>query len=354
MTRRVRRRSQKLGLAPGTLVHVGEEPGQPVRITVTEYGESGLMAERAVGVEEIAPPRDGAAVTWINVDGVHSVDVVERLGAAFGIHPLFLEDVLNTNQRPKIEDFGSYVYAVLKMLSVRSDGGVDSEQVSLLFGDRWLITFQEGKAGDVFDPVRRWIRENRGRICRLGPDYLAYSLVDVIVDNYFGVVERLGDRLDALEDRLLARAERDDLRQLHELRVELVTLRRAAWPVREVVAGLQRSGSALIREPTQVYLRDVHDHAIQIIDTLDTYRDLSAGLLEIYLTNASNRLNEVMKVLTIIATIFIPLTFIVGIYGMNFDVMPELRWRWGYPAVMLLMAGIAGGMVWYFRRKRWW
>jgi magnesium transporter len=354
MGKRVRRRSQKIGLAPGTLVHVGEETAQHVTVTVTEYGESGILGERAVSVDQLMPPGDGAAVTWINVDGVHRVEIVERLGTAFGIHPLLLEDVLNTNQRPKVEDFGSYIYTVVKMLSLLSGGGVQSEQVSIIIGDRWLITFQEGKAGDVFDPVRRWIRENRGKICRAGPDYLAYALLDVIVDNYFGVVENMGDRLDTLEGRLLTSADPEALRRLHELRTELVTLRRGVWPVREVIAGLQRGGSALIREPTQLYLRDVHDHAIQIVDSLDAYRDLSAGMLEIYLTNVSNRLNEVMKVLTIIATIFIPLTFIVGIYGMNFDVMPELRWRWGYAAVMTLMAGVALSMVWYFRRKRWW
>ncbi|MBI3981328.1 MAG: magnesium/cobalt transporter CorA [Gemmatimonadetes bacterium] len=354
MAKRVRRRSQKVGLAPGTLVHVGEETVQKVSITVMEYGESGLVAERVVNAEQLAPPRDGAAVTWINVDGVHHVEIVERLGTAFGIHPLLLEDVLNTNQRPKVEDFGSYVYTVLKMLSLKPGGRVDSEQVSIIIGDRWLITFQEGKAGDVFDPARRWIRENRGRICRMGPDHLAYSLIDLIVDNYFAVVEDLGDRLDALEEQLLTSADPAALRRLHDLRTELVTLRRSVWPVREVIAGLQRGGSALIREPTQVYLRDVHDHTVQIIDALDAYRDMSAGMLEIYLTNVSNRLNEVMKVLTIIATIFIPLTFVVGIYGMNFDVMPELRWRWGYPVVMVGMVGIALSMVWYFRRKRWW
>lgn len=353
MAKRVRRRSQKAGLAPGSLVHVGEEKAQQVSIRIMEYREEGILSERRVGPEELVAPRDGTAITWIDVDGVHSVDIVERLGATFGIHPLLLEDILNTHQRPKVEDFGTYAYVVLNMLSLKN-GGVESEQVSIVFGDRWLVTLQEGKAGDVFDPVRLWIRENRGRICRLGPDYLAYSLIDAIVDKYFAVVENLGDRLDNLEDRLLTSADRAVLRELHQLRTELLGLRRAVWPLREVIGGLQRGSVPLVRESTQLYFRDVHDHTIQIVDALDAYRDMSSGMLEIYLTNASNRLNEVMKVLTVIATIFIPLTFIVGIYGMNFAFMPELQWRWGYPAVMIGMAAIAGAMVWFFRRKQWW
>ncbi|HXV87009.1 MAG TPA: magnesium/cobalt transporter CorA, partial [Gemmatimonadales bacterium] len=341
------------GLAPGSLVHVGEERAQQVSIRVMEYAEGGLLAERPVQPERLAALADAATVTWFDVDGVHRVDIVERLGAAFGIHPLLLEDILNPQQRPKVEDYGSYVCVVLNMLSVR-DGAVEREQVSVVFGQRWLITFQEGKAGDAFDMVRQWIRDNRGRICRLGPDYLAYALIDAIVDRYFAVVEHLGDQMDHLEEGMLTGADRGLLSRLHRLRSELLNLRRMVWPLREVVAGLQRGGMPLIQDATQPYLRDVHDHTIQIVDALDAYRDMSAGMLEIYLTNVSNRLNEVMKVLTIIATIFIPLTFIVGIYGMNFDVMPELRWRWGYPVVMLGMAGLAGGMLWFFRRKQWW
>ena len=353
MAKRVRRRSQKAGLVSGSLVHVGEEAAHAVTISVIEYGESGMLSERRVSLDDVRPPSDGAAVTWINVDGVHQVEIVERLGTAFGIHPLLQEDILNTHQRAKVEDFGAYVYVVLAMLSLK-EGQVEREQVSIVLGDRWLITFQEGKAGDVFDPVRLWIRERRGRICRMGPDYLAYSLIDIIVDNYFAVVEQLGDRLDSLEERLLTGLDPTALRELHYLRTELLTLRRSLWPVREIVAGLQRGGTTLVRDSTLLYLRDVHDHTIQIIEALDAYRDASAGMLEIYLSSISNRMNEVMKVLTIIATIFIPLTFIVGIYGMNFDLMPELRWPWGYPAVMLSMAALSGGMIWYFRRKGWW
>ncbi|HEX9579851.1 MAG TPA: magnesium/cobalt transporter CorA [Gemmatimonadales bacterium] len=353
MAKRVRRRSQKAGLAPGSLVHVGEETAQPVSIRVLEYREQGILSERLASLADLAAPSGNAAVTWIDVDGVHRVDIVERLGTLFGIHPLLLEDILNTTQRPKVEDFDTYVYVVLSMLSLKN-GAVEREQVSIVFGGGWLITLQEGKAGDVFDAVRLWIRENRGRICRMGPDYLAYALIDAMVDKYFAVIEHLGDRLDHLEDRMLTSVDQAMLRELHGLRTELLGLRRAVWPLREVIGALHRGGIGLIQESTQPYLRDVHDHAIQIVDALDGYRDMSAGMLEIYLTNVSNRLNEVMKFLTIIATIFIPLTFVVGVYGMNFDVMPELRWRWGYAAVMGGMAMIAGAMVWYFRRKRWW
>lgn len=353
-TRRLRRRSQKTGLLPGTLVHVGEESSTPVKITLLEYGEAFHREREVTTLEEIMPLSPEAAVTWVNLDGVHQVEVVEKLGTAFGLHPLLLEDVVNTSQRPKAEDFGQYLYVVLRMLIPDAgDNGFASEQVSIVWGDRWVITFQEAQTGDVFDSIRQRIRENKGPIRTLRPDYLAYSLIDMIVDIYFVIVEKVGDAVEALEDQMVEASDRSAIRRLHRLRRQLITLRRSIWPVREAISFVQRCGSALVQPTTLLHLRDVYDHTIQVVDTLETYRDFLAGMLELHLTTVSYRLNEVMKVLTIIGTIFIPLTWVVGIYGMNFDYMPELRWRWGYPAIMAAMAAVAGGMLWYFRRKRW-
>lgn len=333
---------------------MGEESSTPVKVTVLEYSEPFHREREVTTLEEILPLSPEAAVTWVNVDGVHDVSVVEKVGAAFGLHPLLLEDVVTTSQRPKAEDFGQYIYLVIRMLIPGAgEDGFESEQVSIVWGDRWVTTFQEAKAGDVFGPIRQRIRENKGPIRKLGADYLAYSLVDMIVDTYFVIVERLGDAIEALEDQMVDASDRSAIRRLHRLRRQLITLRRSIWPVRETISAVQRCGSGLLQQTTLFHLRDVHDHTIQVVDTLETYRDFLSGMLDLHLTTVSNRLNQVMKVLTVIATIFIPLTFVVGIYGMNFDYMPELHWRWGYPAIMTAMAVVAGGMLWYFRRKRW-
>jgi magnesium transporter len=292
-------------------------------------------------------------VTWINVDGLHQVEILEKLGEYYGFHPLMLEDILNTDQRPKMEDYGKYIYIVLKMLSYMDNSNeIVTEQISLILGPNFVISFQE-KKGTVFNPIRERIRNDKGRIRKMGSDYLAYSLLDLIVDNYFIIMEKLGEKIEFLEEEVVTHPTPETLQTIHHLKREMIFLRKGVWPLREVVSGLERGESSLIKESTRIYLRDVYDHTIQTIDTIETYRDMVSGMLDIYLSSISNRLNAVMKVLTIIATIFMPLTFLAGIYGMNFKYMPELEWRWGYLMFWLIMIGIGAFMLIYFKKKRW-
>ncbi|MFH1609055.1 MAG: magnesium/cobalt transporter CorA [Candidatus Bipolaricaulota bacterium] len=351
MARFPSRRSPKAGLPPGTLVHVGAVRAEEVKVTLIRY-DAAQISEQTLDVTQCvaaAPP----AVTWVNVDGLHQVEVIEALGRCFGIHPLVLEDVLHTGQRPKFEDYGEYVFLVLRMLYRRGDGGpLEDEQVSLVIGPNWVLSFQE-REGDVFDPVRERIRSGKGRIRTQGADYLAYSLLDAVVDHYFTVLEGLGDEVEELGERILTRPDPHVLSGLHSLKQTLLFTRKAVWPLREVLSRLQRGESPLFGRETQLYMRDAYDHTIQVMDTVETFRDMIAGMLEVYLSSVSNRMNEIMKVLTVIATIFMPLTFIAGVYGMNFLNMPELRWRYGYFAALGVMFVVAVGMLVYFRRKKW-
>jgi len=353
--KRVTRLSRKLGASPGELIPVGIERDHTVHVSVFDYDAGGHCdVWEPAKLEEVVPLKETKTVSWINVDGIHEVPVIERLGQLFDIHPLILEDILHAGQRPKMEDLGKNLYIVLKMLTPGpGKSGVEWEQLSMIVGENFLLTFQEKPGGDFFDPVRERIRQDRGRIRKCGPDYLAHALIDVVVDNYFVVLEDIGDKVEALEDEIMAHPARDSLQKINHLKRGTLALRRAAWPLREVISSLQRSESALVTKDTQPYLKDVYDHTIQIMDTVDSFRDILGGMVEIYMSTLSNKMNEVMKMLTMIATVFIPLTFVVGVYGMNFDHMPELRWRWGYPLVMLVMALCAGGMLYYFRRKKW-
>jgi magnesium transporter len=349
----IRGRARKSGLPPGTLVHVGQDRTEPVRITVMAYDEERVEEKEATGAGDCFLLAGRPGVTWINVDGVHQTDIVERVGECLQIHPLVLEDIVNTDQRPKVEDFDDYVFLVARMLRYDGDGGgLQVEQISLLLGPNYVISFQE-KPGDVFDPVRERIRNSRGRIRRMGADYLAYALLDALVDSYFLVLEQIGEEIETIEDRLVTDPRPDTLQTIHDLKRDTVFLRKSVWPLREVASSLERGETSLIGEEILIYLRDVYSHTIQVMDTVETFRDMISGMLDIYLSSISNRMNEVMKVLTIIATIFIPLTLIAGIYGMNFQYMPELSSRWGYPAVWLVMLAVAAVMLIYFRRKKW-
>ena len=354
MTKLIKKRSRKAGLPPGTLVHIGEKKTGEVKIAVIDYDEANFQESEVGTVEECFSFREKPTVTWINVEGVHKVEVVEKLGNCFGLHPLVLEDILNTDQRPKIEIYGDYVYIVLKMLY---DGDlkrpIEAEQVSLILGSNFVISFQEGKEGDVFNPLRERIKGGKGLVRKMGSDYLVYSLIDTIVDHYFFILERLGEEIELLEEELVAHPTDTTLHRIRKIKNEVIFVRRVVWPLREVVSSLGRKESPLIQETTEVYLRDVYDHTIQVMDTIEVYREMLSGMLDIYLSSVSNRLNSVMKVLTIIATIFMPLTFIAGIYGMNFKYMPELGWRWGYPAVWLIVVIIGVSMLIYFKRKKW-
>jgi magnesium transporter len=345
---------EQAGLPPGTLIHIGDKKLEKVRITVIDYDEQKLEERIVDSVEECFAFRNKPTTTWINVDGVHDVETIEKLGDCYGIHPIVLEDVANTMQRPKMLDFGDYIFITLKMLYFDENAtkGVKVEQVSLIFGSNFVISFQED-IGDVFDPVRDRIRKGKGKIRHSGADYLAYSLIDSIVDGYFIVFEWLGEQIEEVQERLVGAPTSENLQTIHYLKNEMIELRKAVWPLRDVISNLDRSDSSLIKKDTTIFLRNVYGHTIEIIETIESFRDLISGMIDIYLSSVSMKLNEVMKYLTVIATIFIPLTFIVGIYGMNFRNMPELRWRFGYPAVMSVIMLVGVLMLIYFRRKRW-
>jgi magnesium transporter len=292
-------------------------------------------------------------VTWVHVDGVHRVETLEKVGSCFQLHPLVLEDILNTDQRPKMEDYGQDLFIVLKMLNYdEKTGQIAAEQISLVLRSHSVISFQEG-GGGVFASLQERIRNGKGRLRKMGADYLAYALLDFIVDHYFLILERLGERIELLEEKLLTDPTTPTLQKIQNLKREMIFLRRWVWPLREVVSGLERGESAWVREATRVYLRDVYDHTIQVMDTVEIFREMLSGMMDIYLSSLNNRMNAVMKVLTIIATIFMPLTFLAGVYGMNFKHMPELEWHWGYPAAWLVMVLIAILMLFIFRRKKW-
>jgi len=349
----MKKASETVGLPPGTPVHVGKRKAERVRITVIDYDEARVEEKEVKSVEECFPFRDKPSVTWINVDGLHDLEVMEKIGTHFGLHPLVLEGIVNTEQRPKMEDFTNCIFVVLKMLYIEEENDeVAVEQVSLILGSNFVISFQE-REGDVFEHIRERIRTAKGRIRKTGSDYLAYCLVDAIVDNYFLVLEKLSDKVELLEDELLPNPKPETLPAIQRLKRSLISLRRSVWPLREVVNSVERGDSALIKKATRLYLRDVYDHTIQVIDTIEALRDTVAGILDIYLSSMSNKMNEVMKVLTLVATIFIPLTFIAGIYGMNFKYMPELEWRFGYAVVWIVIGVVVVSMLFHFKRKKW-
>jgi magnesium transporter len=353
MPKLIKRHVKKAGSSPGTLVHIGEKKIERTRITLIDFDEDNFQERLLETVEEAFPLKDLPTITWINIDGLHDIDVIEKTGRHFNIHPLVLEDILNTGQRPKAEEFGNLLFVVLKMLDYdKAAEKIRSEQFSLVLGSNFLITFQE-IPGDVFNLVRERIRKPQTRIRKSGCDYLAYTLIDAIVDHYFIILEALGDKIEDLESELLNDPTRSTMEIIHGLKREMIYVRKQIWPIREVINGLIKNESPLVQEQTDVYFRDVYDHTIQVIDTIESYRDVLAGLLDIYLSSVSNKMNEIMKVLTIIATIFIPITFVAGIYGMNFKYMPELEWRWGYFMVWALIVVVAGIMIGYFKKKQW-
>ncbi len=353
MAKSSRKKSAKFGLPPGSLVHIGERKIENVRITVMDYDEQRCDETVLDSVKQTGEYRNKPSVSWINIDGIHDMEVIKATGRIFDIHQLVLADIVNTRQRPKYEAYDGLVFVVLKMLDMQtSRSKVIFEQISILVSDNCVITFQEAP-GDVLDAVRDRIRGSKGRIRKFGPDYLANCILDAILDGYYAVLDDLSERVIAMEERLIEEPGQDLLQQIYAARREYLLLRKYIRPVREIVASLERNENGLVRPETTLYIRDLYDHAIQIIETMESLRDSITGMLEMYLSSASNRMNEVMKVLTIIATIFIPLTFIAGIYGMNFEKMPELRWRFGYLAVWVIMLVVGGAMVWFFRRKKW-
>jgi magnesium transporter len=348
-----RGRARKAGLPPGTVVYVGPQKTDKTHISLINYTETTFEAKEIKSIEDAFEFKDKQGISWLNIDGVQKTEVIEKIGKHFNLHPLTVEDVANTEQRPKMEDFENYVYIVLRMLQYdQQEDEIVSEQLSLILGSNWIISFQENE-GDVFNPLRERLRNDKGKIRKMHVDYLLYSLIDAVVDNYFLVLEKMGEKIEDIEEELIVNPQPTTLHALNNLKRHSIALRKSVWPLREVISSLERCESGLIKKTTRVYLRDIYDHTIQVIDSVETFRDTLSSMIDIYLSSVSNRLNEVMKVLTMIATIFMPLTLIAGIYGMNFQHMPEFSSPWGYPLVLLSMILISGLMLFYFKRKKW-
>jgi magnesium transporter len=347
----VQKRSKKTGLPPGTLVHIGERKSEHVTVTVFRYSTTSCKELHVEQVDQLSPPAD-ESVIWINVGGVHKVEMVETLGRQFSLHPLLLEDVTNTDQRPKLDDYEAYIFLVMKMLSLTNRKDIAVEQVSFVLGKNYVISFQENGT-DVFQPVRERLRGGKGRLRQSGADYLLYALVDAIVDQYFAVLELSGEQIEAVQQGVVDDPKPETLNEIHALKRQLLFVRRAVWPLRDVMTNLSRSDCPFLQHPTKVFFRDVYDHVVQIVDTIEILREMVSASLDIYLSSVSYRLNAIMRVLTVITTIFMPLSFIASIYGMNFEYMPELRSPWGYPLVLGVMAAVGVGMLVLFRNKRW-
>jgi magnesium transporter len=348
-----KKRARKAGLPSESLVYTGERKDKSTTIHVIDYDERSFVETEVPSIEECLSYKDKPTVTWINIEGVNDASVLEKFGECFGLHRLVMEDIMNTDQRPKLEDYSGHLYFVLKMLSNGTAGQIVIEQISIILGPNFVLSFQEGIKGDVFNMIRERLRNSKGRIRKMGADYLAYALLDVIVDNYFLILEKLGESIEALEDELIEAPTQKTVQKIYQCKRELIFLHNAVWPLREVVNALAKQESALIHEATIPFIRDVYDHVIHVIDSVDIYRETISGMLDMYLSSVSNRLNQVMKVLTVIATIFMPLTFLVGLYGMNFKHMPELEWRYGYPAVLGIMVAIVAVMLLVFKRRKW-
>ena len=346
------------GTPPATLVSHSEEPPQPTVMTLIQYDQEAIFEGRFDSFKDLMKRYDPAKVNWINIDGLGNLDLLRKAAETFQIHPLALEDVLNTTQRPKVERYEEHFFIVSEMIYEEEAHRIAVEQLSLFLGKSYIITIQEESERDVFEKVRERLRSGRGYARTMKSDYLAYALLDSTVDQFFPVLENIGESIEDLEEQLLDRPSKDILRKLYGIKRLLLQLRRAAWPQREIFNALIRDETGLVCQGTQVFLRDCYDHTTQIIDILESFRDLAAGLMDVYLSSLGFRTNEIMRVLTVITSIFIPLTFIAGVYGMNFNTdspfnMPELNWRYGYPACLVLMVIVAIGMILFFKRKRW-
>lgn len=346
-------RSQKAGLPPGTLIYAGEMRSGTASIDIIDYTGEEVSAKERVELQELSNYKSKNTSTWINVDGIHEIELIRGICDQFNIHPLTQEDIVSTYQRPKFEVHDGYIYVIMKMIYFDDETDlITVEQVSFILGEGYVITFQE-MTEDVFGPIRERLQQGHTRIRRRGSDYLFYAMIDVIISNYFVVLERFEDQIETLEEKINLDASSDLLREIQLNKKELLSLRRSIFPVREVINGMSRSESLLITKRTQVFIRDLYDQVYQVSDTIENFRDSLTGLHDLHLSLVSHKMNEIMKVLTIIATIFIPLTFVAGIYGMNFSYMPELQWKYGYFAAWIVMILMTMGMVVFFRRKRW-
>lgn len=354
MTESLNTPSEKSGLPPGSLIHVGETHESETRISVIDYSKVNIKEQQIQSVEEILQYKDCDTITWMIIEGLANVDIVERIGETFDIHQLVLEDILNTHQRPKFEDHDDYLFIVLKYLQSDNEPfTLIYEQVSLLVFQNFVIVFKE-KKDDLFKPILQRIKTSKGRFRNLGADYLAYTILDTIVDQKFTLIDSLDDAITTVEESLLGyEPTQDTLNTIQRLKREIINIRRHVSPLRELMAGMLRSESELIHEKTHIYLRDVADHVMRALELIESYRDILSGLLDIYISSVSNKMNEVMKVLTVFASIFIPLTFLAGIYGMNFEYMPELKWKWAYPTIWVAFIAIPAILLIYFKKRKW-
>lgn len=353
MSKLTKKLAKKIGTPPGSLIHIGNYTNQKISITLYDYDATNLIEKKDASIQDCLIYLDSPLTTWINVAGIHDIKMIETLGKHFGLHPLILEDITNSSQRSKLDNFKDNIYIVMRLLKYdkQKDEVVD-EQVSLVLGKNYVISFTEANE-NVFASVAERIKNKNSRIISRGADYLCYSLIDCIVDNYFIILECFDEKLETLEEKLISQPTPNVLQKIQKTKREIALLRKSVWPVREVVNQFKRLETPLIKEPTKLYMQDVYDHSIQAIDTIESFRDVSSGLLDIYISNISLRMNEIMKVLTVMATIFVPLTFIASLYGMNFDYMPELHSKWGYPAVLSVMGVVLLSMLYFFHRRKW-
>ncbi len=350
----IHKKNRKYGAIPGSLIHLGRQKTDKIKFSKIIYDEEHFDRDFPLSIENCFPPSEKPSNTWINIDGLHEIKVIDYIGNKLKIHPLLMEDILNTTHRPKWEEYADYIFIVLKLVEFKSElNEVRTDQVSIILGERMVFTFQEMER-NTFEPIILRLQNSVGRIRKMGADYLVYSLMDLIIDSYFNTLEKIAEKIESLEEEIMSRPKEQTLKKIHKLKREMIYLRKSIWPVREIISKFQRSDSKLIKPATLVFSGDLYDHIIQIIETLDIFRDLLIGMHDTYLSTNSNRLNEIMKILTIISTIFIPLTFIVGVYGMNFHYMPELGWHYGYFITWGIMLILFIMMFLFFKRKKWW
>lgn len=342
---------RNIGTPPGTLSYNGVQTGSRIKITLIEFTETDFFEQEFYDLSDCLKHVKNDMIKWINVEGVHNTDLIEKIGKLYNIHPLTLEDIVHIDQRPKFEDYEHYIIAIMKMIMY--DDKVQAEQLSMILVDNTVISFQEPFGGDAFDIIRTRLRQAKGRVRKHGADYLFYALMDAVVDYYFHALEMIGDKVAKIEEEIIQEPKQESLIELYKLKREVIFLRKQVWPLRDMLSNLLRSETEFIKPGTLLFFRDLQDHSTRIIDTVETYRDLLSGIMDIYLSTNANKMNEVMKVLTIMSSIFIPVTFIAGVYGMNFDFMPELKSRYGYIGVWIVMLGVMGGLVIYFKRKKW-
>ena len=343
--------TENIGAPPGTLFYNGEKRTDRIKITLIEYNDLEYFEAEYFDLSECLSHVKPEMVKWINVEGLHKTELIEAIGKFYNIHPLTLEDVVHVDQRPKFEDYDHYVVSIMKMISYNSE--VISEQLAIILCENTVLSFQEPHSGDAFDIIRTRLRQAKGRVRKLGADYLAYALMDAVVDCYFSAIEKIGDKIEEIEEDIIGNTDKKSLLQLYHLKREMIYLRKQVWPMRDMINNMIRSETKLINDSNDIYLRDLSDHVTRIIDTVETYRDLLSGIMDIYLSTNSNKMNEVMKVLTIMSSIFIPVTFIAGVYGMNFENMPELKSQNGYFITWGIMISLIVCLLVYFKRKKW-